>query len=433
MKRTLFTLAVAILVIYPLYSQEKAPPSFRLHRASPKSGGFIAHRLNRIDRLLQDYVDKGWIAGASALVARNGVIVYHKATGYDDLSRKTPAGKDNIFRIASQTKAVTSVAVMILYEEGKFLLDDPVSNFLPEFKNPKVIEKFNDADTTFTTVKAKREITIRDLLTHTSGLGYPDIGTKSMNALYAKANITSGIDADSVTLGPMMKKLAALPLFHQPGERFTYGLNIDVLGYLVEVVSGMTLDTFFHKRIFEPLGMNDTYFYLPKNKHSRLWSLSSEDSLKHLVSAADKSSVVSGRNPDYPNTAGTYFSGGSGVCSTPYDFAIFMQMIMNGGEYNGRRILSRSTVRIMTSNQIGDLSLGNGYAKFGLGFAIVTDAGSAKLPVSAGIWYWSGIFGSSFWIDPREHIVAQLVIQQYPFRHGEIADKFKILVYQALQ
>jgi CubicO group peptidase (beta-lactamase class C family) len=433
MKRTFFTLIVAFLVAFPLHTQEKVPPSYRLHHASPESGGFIAQRLERIDRLLQDYVDKGWIAGASALVARNGVIVYHKAIGYDDLSRKTPAGKDNIFRIASQTKAVTSVAVMILYEEGKFLLDDPISNYIPEFRNPKVIEKFNDADTTFTAVKAKREITIRDLLTHTSGLGYPDIGTKAMKAFYAKANIISGIDVGAVTLEPMMKKLASLPLFHQPGERFTYGLNIDVLGYLVEVVSGMSLDEFLHKRIFEPLGMNDTYFFLPKKKHPRLWSLTSEDSLKHLVSATDKCSVVSGRNPDYPNTTGTYFSGGSGLCSTPYDYAIFMQMIMNGGEYNGKRILSRNTVRIMTSNQIGDLSLGNGYAKFGLGFAIVTDAGSAKLPVSAGIWYWSGVFGSSFWIDPREHIVAQLVIQQYPFRHGEIADKFKILVYQALQ
>jgi CubicO group peptidase (beta-lactamase class C family) len=432
-KKTILFVAAFFLVAVPFYAQEKTPAAVKLQFASPESEGFVTKRLERIDNVLQEYVDKEWIAGASALIARNGKIVYFRSIGYDDVAKKSPVKKDAIFRIASQTKAVTSVAVMMLYEEGRFLLDDAISSYIPEFKNPKVIDKFNEADSTCTTVKAKREITIRDLLTHTSGIGYPDIGNKTMNALYAKEKMISGIDADTIRLGPMMRKLGSLPLFHQPGERFTYGLNLDVLGYLVEVLSGMSLDQFFHKRIFEPLGMNDTYFFLPKSKHARLWTLSSEDSAKHLMNARDKRSVVSGHNPDYPNTAGTYFSGGSGLCSTLYDHAIFLQTMLNGGEYNGRRILSRSTVRIMTMNQIGDLSLGNGYAKFGLGFGIITESGSAKLPISAGSCYWAGIFGSSFWFDPKEHIVAQLVLQQYPWRHGEIADKFKVLVYQALQ
>ncbi|MCX6143179.1 MAG: serine hydrolase [Ignavibacteriales bacterium] len=433
MKRLHFTLASIFLVVFALHTQNKSPHVDCLQVAAPESQGFSSARLQRIDKMLQEFVERGSIAGASAIIARNGKIVYYKAVGYDDIAKKSPARKDAIFRIASQTKAVTSVAVMMLYEEGKFLLEDPVSKYIPEFKNPKVIDKFNDADTTYTTLKAKREITIRDLLTHTSGIGYPSIGSKSMNALYAKEKIISGIDADTSRLGPMMRKLGSLPLFHQPGERFTYGLSIDVLGYLVEVVSGMSLDEFFHKRIFKPLGMNDTYFFLPKKKQARLWTLSSEDSLKHLLNAKDKRSVVSDHNPDYPNSEGTYFSGGSGLCSTAYDYAIFLQMMLNGGEYNGVKILGGNTVRMMTMNQIGDLSLYNGNAKFGLGFAVVTDLGSSRLPTPVGTYFWSGIFGSSYWVDPKEHLVAQLVLQQYPSRRGDIAEKFKVLVYQALR
>ena len=433
MKRIVFIFVSIFLIVSPFHAQEKVHQSAQLQLASPESQGFTPDRLQRIDKVLQEYVNKGLIAGASAIVARNGSIVYYKAVGYDDIATKSPAKKDAIFRIASQTKSVTSVAVMMLYEEGKFLLDDPISKYIPEFKDPKVIDKFNDADTTYTTVKAKREITIRDLLTHTSGIGYPDIGSKSMKAMYSKAKIISGIDADTSRLGPMMKKLGSLPLFHQPGERFTYGLSIDVLGYLVEVVSGMSLDEFFHKRLFKPLGMNDTYFFLPKNKQARLWTLSSEDSLKHLMDAKDKRSVVSDHNPDYPNSEGTYFSGGSGLCSTAYDYAIFLQMMLNGGRYNGARILSSNTVRMMTMNQIGDLSLYNGNAKFGLGFAVVTELGGSKLPTPVGTFFWSGVFGSSYWVDPKEHIVAQLVLQQYPSRRGDLAEKFKVLVYQALR
>ena len=427
--------ALIIISLLPARAQEAARTqhAVSLHHASPESQGFMSDRLPRIDRFLQQCVDSAWISGASAIVVRNGGIVYDKAIGFDNVEKKIPVKNKAIFRMASQTKAITSVAVMMLYEEGRFLLDDPISKYLPEFKSPQVIDKFNEADTTYTTVKAKREIKIRDLLTHTSGISYPEIGEKMMKAIYAKEKITHGIDAGDVTLAPMMKKLATLPLAHQPGERFTYGLNLDILGYLVEVLSGMSFDEFLHKRIFTPLGMRDTYFYLPKEKQGRLWTVYTLDSLRHIVNATEWHAKRGGPNPDYPNTKGTYFSGGSGLCSTPFDCAIFMQMMLNGGEYNGRRILSRNTIRMMTMNQIGDLSLYGGSAKFGFGFAVLTELGSSKLPMPAGVYYWNGIFSTYFWIDPKENIVAQLVMQQYPQTHPEIQEKFKVLVYQALR
>jgi CubicO group peptidase (beta-lactamase class C family) len=254
-----------------------------LSEALPESVGMSAERLGRIDNLVKEYIDKKWIAGATVLVARDGKIVYYKGLGYDDIGKKTSMKKDAICRIASQTKAITSVAVMMLYEEGKILLNDPVSNYIPEFKNPKVLDKFNPADTTYTTVPAKREITIRDLLTHTSGIGYAQIGSKESNAIYYKAGVVGGIGVDKIVLGDKMKILGGLPLMHQPGEKWTYGLNTDLLGYLIEVVSGMSLDEFFKKKIFEPLDMKDTYFYLPKGKRNRLATLYSEDSTKHII------------------------------------------------------------------------------------------------------------------------------------------------------
>ena len=401
-----------------------------LSEASPESVGMSAERLGRIDNLVKEYIDKKWIAGATVLVARDGKIVYYKGLGYDDIDKKTSMKKDAICRIASQTKAITSVAVMMLYEEGKILLYDPVSKYIPEFKDQKVLDKFNPADTTYTTVPAKREITIRDLLTHTSGIGYAQIGSKESNAIYYKAGVVGGIGVDKIVLGDKMKILGGLPLMHQPGEKWSYGLNSDLLGYLIEVVSGMSLDEFFRKKIFEPLGMKDTYFYLPKGKRNRLATLYSEDSTKHIIKDGETYELNGTMYVNYPNMNGTYYSGGGGLSSTAYDYSIFMQMLLNGGEYNGKRILSRSSIRMMTSNQIGDIDFGDD--KFGLGFGIVTEKGAAKTPVSPGTFSWGGMFSSSYWIDPKEKIIAQFFLQQFPNSHGEIHDKFKILVYQAI-
>lgn len=431
MKKILFFVLSILFSIIGL-SQPASPATKNIIKeVQPATAGFSSERLARIDKVLLEYVDKKWLAGGSAIIVHNGSIVYYKAFGYDDIATKKPEKKDAIFRIASQTKAITSVAVMMLYEQGKFLLDDPVSNYIPEYKDMKVLDKFNENDTTYTTVPAKRDVTIRDLLTHTSGIGYAQIGSKEANAIYYKNGIWAGLGVGKMMLGDKMKKLGSLPLFHQPGEKWTYGLNTDLLGYLVEVVSGMSLADFFQNNIFEPLGMKDTYFYLPQNKYNRLAILYSEDSTGHIIKAEKNMDVNGNVYADYPATAGTYYSGGGGLSSTAYDYAVFMQMLLNGGVYNGKQILSRNSINLMTQNQIGELSLGND--KFGLGFGIVTEKGSPKTPVSIGTFDWGGAFSSTYWIDPKEKIVAQLFINQWPNSHAEIHKKFKVLVYQALK
>jgi CubicO group peptidase (beta-lactamase class C family) len=395
--------------------------------------GMDANRLRRIDDLIKQYVDQQWIAGATAIVVRNGQVVYHKAFGVADVDSKRPQQKDDIFRIASQTKAITSVAVMILMEEGKLLLDDPIAKYIPAFGNPQVIDTFNDADTTYTTVKAKRAITIRDLLTHTSGIGYAQIGSPRAKAMYAKAGVGSQIGTPFESLESQVLKIAALPLEHHPGERFTYGLNTDVLGYLVEVVSGQSLADFFRQRIFEPLGMHDTWFYLPANKQHRLVALHTENNQQQVIKMTETpTGGIRLLDIDYPKKAGKLYSGGGGLVSTAYDYALFMQMLLNGGSLNGKRILSRNSVDMMTQNQIGNIDRGP-YEKFGLGFRITTEAGSGQLGLSTGTYSWGGAFSSTYWIDPKEKIVAQLFLNQYPNSHGDIHDKFKVLVYSALQ
>lgn len=392
--------------------------------AKPEEVGMSAERLARIDNVVNDYVSKKWFAGAAVFVARNGKIVYHKAYGFSDMDQQTPLKKDDIFRIASQTKAITSTAALILYEEGKLLLDDPVSKYIPEFKNSKVLATFNEKDSSYTTEPARSEITIRQLLTHTSGIDYPVIGSKEMTAIYAKAKIPSGIGTPGGHLGDQIKVLGSLPIKHQPGAHFTYGLNTDVLGYVVEVVSGMTLDQFFRKRIFEPLGMNDTYFYLPREKHARLVTLYEEADGKVRKAMGSK-----GITPNYPNEAGTYYSGGAGLSSTVEDYGKFLQMFLNGGTFNGNRILGRKTIELMLTDQIAESQGGN---PFGLGFGLETPKNDAQSPVSIGTFSWGGIFSTTYWGDPKEKLVCLIYKQIWPTSHGDLDAKFKELVYQSI-
>ena len=397
-----------------------------LQEAPPESVGMSSDRLRRMDAVINDYIKQGKQAGVAVLVARNGRIVYHKAYGQDDMEAGTPLKRDAIFRIASQTKAITSIGLMLLFEEGKFLLDDPVSNYIPAFKTMTVLDKYTEKDTTYTTVPAKRPITIRQLLTHTSGISYPGIGSKEAIAIYAKGRIPSGIGTPNGTLEDAMNRLAALPLLFQPGDRWSYGLSVDVVGRLIEVLSGQPLDQYLRTRLFAPLGMNDTYFYLPANLQPRLTRVYTEDASKALR----RMPVQGGISEDYPKQAGTYFSGGAGLSSTMLDYAIFLQMMLNGGEYNGKRILSPTTVRLITTNQIGDLN--QGANKFGLGFAITSEKSAARLPVSAGSYDWGGFFGTTYWVDPKENVVALLYTQKVPNSYGDLTDKFRVLVYQAI-
>jgi CubicO group peptidase (beta-lactamase class C family) len=401
--------------------------------ATPASVGMNAARLQRIDGLIKGYIDSQWIAGATCLVARNGKIIYHKAFGVSDVDTRRTLQKEDIFRIASQTKAVTSVAAMMLYEEGKFLLDDPLGKYIPAFANAQVIDQFNEKDTTYSVVKAKRAITIRDLLTHTSGIGYAQIGTPRAKAMYAKAGVTAQIGAPMQNLHDQVMKIAALPLEHHPGEKFTYGLNSDVLGYFVEVMSGQSLADFFKARIFDPLDMTDTWFYLPVNRQERLVTLHTENEAKKVVRMTSTGDIaLDDLDVDYPKANGKLYSGGAGLVSTALDYARFMQMLLNGGTYNGKRLLSKNSVDMMTQNQIGNIDRGP-FEKFGLGFGVITEYGSGKLGLSAGSFSWGGAFSSTYWIDPKEKIVAQFFLNQFPNTHAEIHDKFKALVYSAIE
>ncbi len=396
---------------------------------NPEAGGFSSTRLQRLDNAMNEWVKKEWMNGAAAMIIHDGKIVYHKAAGFNDLENKTPLKKDDIFRIASQTKAITSVAIMMLMEEGKLLLDDPVSKYIPSFKKQTVLVKFNETDTTYSTVPAKKEITIRELLTHTSGLGYAQIGSKEAIAIYAKNNITGGLGVTNSTLLDAMTRLGKMPLMHQPGEKYTYGLNTDLLGCLVEVISGSTLDDFFRTRIFEPLGMKDTYFYVPKEKAARLVNLYKEDEEGHLQKSTK--TILNGPTVvNYPLIKTGYYSGGGGLSSTIYDYAIFLQMLLNNGKYNGKQLLSGNSIRMMTMNQVGDLN--TGINKFGLGFEVVTEKGSAKTPAREGTFSWSGAFATFYWVDPKEKIVMLFFRQLESSSHSEVVEKFRNLTYQAI-
>ena len=419
---------LAILALTCLLQAGAQTSKTVLTKAPAAAGGFSEERLKRIDQNLQSWVDARQMNGCVGFISRNGKIVYQKAFGYDNIDKKTPMRTDHIFRIASQTKAITSVAVMMLYEEGSISLNDPVSKFIPEFKNPKVLDKFNMADTSWTTIPAKREVTIKDLLTHTSGIGYAQIGSKESNAMYHKNGINGGIATPYYKLDEVMKKLGALPLLHQPGEKWTYGLNNDVLGRVVEVASGMRFDQFLRSRLFEPLGMKDTYFYLPADKKARLVSLYTTDSTG-LKMMPETVTIVGKSYRDYPNMDGQFFSGVAGLSATIYDYAIFLQMLLNGGTYNGKQILSRATVRMMTSNNIGP-AVWNG-DQFGLGFGLTSREESAGTPLSEGSFEWGGMFATTYWVDPKEGLVALFFRNIWPtsFDGG---GKFKTLTYQAL-
>jgi len=422
-----------MLFVFTCYANPARTQSKVLTEAAPGAGGFSATRLTRLDSGMNAWVKNKWINGSVALIARKGKIVFYKAYGYNDENNKAPLDKNGIFRIASQTKAITTVAAMMLWEEGKFSLDDSVAKFIPSFANQKVLNTFDPKDTTYTVVPAKRPITIRDLLTHTSGLGYPGIGTPTENAIYAKYNVTGGVGITDQKLSDVMNRLGSLPLFFQPGEQWKYGLSTDVLGYLVQVWSGMLLEEFFTKRIFQPLGMKDTYFNMPATKASRLVNFFVQDS----TGAIKKQDKVFGGALDmnYPLNKTDYFSGGGGLVSTLYDYAVFLQMLLNGGQYNGVRLLSHNTVRMMTMNQIGDLFVNLGVKtenKFGFGFSIITENGSRLSPSQAGTYAWGGAFSTSYWVDPTEEMIVLIYRQMWGPHVADTDKAFRPLVYQAI-
>ena len=400
-----------------------------LETADPTRQGFIPGRLDRVDQAISDAIDDGEIAGAVALVARNGSIVYHKSFGYADIDSDISMRNDSIFRIASMTKAITSVAVMMLYEQGHFQLNDPVSRFIPEFSNPSVIV-VDEAGEMTGTRPASREIRIIDLLTHASGIGYVFIPS-NVQQLYLDGGITDGLTATDRLLGPNIRKLAGMPLLFDPGSAFAYGLSTDVLGYLVEVVSGQSLDRFFEEQIFRPLRMEDTYFYLPESKAERLVTLYAHVDGKGLVVSQGHEADLKLDNPNYPiEGAKSYLCGGAGLSSSAYDYARFIQMLLNNGELDGARLLGRKSVELMRAGRI-DWD-GDNHADFGLGFLVIGDIGKSGELGSPGAYSWGGAFNTSYWIDPSENLIAVFMSQARPVQ-SDIKEVFQTMVYQALE
>jgi len=387
--------------------------------------GFSPERLNRLDAVIQSNIENHQLAGAVMYIGRNGQTAHLKAYGLQDIENKQLMATDAIFRIASMSKAVTTVAALMLYEEGRFMLNDPVSKYIPAFANSVVAvppPPGSPPDLKYTTVPVKRPITIRDLMRHTSGLTYGD-GLAVDD--YKKANLYYWYFANhDETIGAAVDRLAKLPLHGQPGQAWQYGFSSDVLGRLVEVVSGLSLDRFIEERITRPLKMVDTSFYLPVGKESRLANVYG---LEHgqlvLKETAEKS--------DYVHGPRRCFSGGAGLLSTIGDYSRLLQMLLNEGELDGVRLLSPKTVRLMHANQVGD-KYSNDTHGFGLGFWVNDDPGFYGEIVSEGAYGWGSAYNPQYLVDPKEKIVAIFMTQLMPAGNSDLNQKFKVLTYQAL-
>jgi len=396
-----------------------------LEAGSPESVGMSTERLTRLTHTFQQYIDNGQLAGTVTLVARKGKIVYYESLGKSDVEAGKAMEKNTIFRIASQTKAIVSTGIMILQERGQLLISDPLSKYIPEFKHTTVAVK---TDTGYDVVDAKREITLRDLLTHTSGYGY---GSGVAADKWEAAGIQGWYFANrDEPILETVKRMAALPADAQPGEQFVYGYSLDILGAVIGVVSGQPLDVFLKENILDPLGMSDTYFYLPEAKASRLATVYSSTDSGMERAPAPGGMVGQGEYIKGPRKS---FSGGAGYLSTALDYARFMQMMLNQGIYNGHRILSRKSVELMTVNHLVEAKFPwAGGTGFGLGFSIVEDLGARGTLGSEGEFGWGGAYHSEYWADPKEDLLVVYFTQLIPANGLDDHGKLRALVYQAI-
>jgi CubicO group peptidase (beta-lactamase class C family) len=390
----------------------------------------------RIPELLKKAVEKKQIAGGATLIARHGKIVHQAAVGHQDVEGKVALTESTIFRIASMSKPITSAAVMVLVDDGKVSVTDPLSKFVPEFKDMKVLVPAADGRS-HEFVKANREITIHDLLTHTSGITYRLINKPILAKMYADAGVSDGLVETPGTIGDNVRKIAKLPLACQPGAAWEYGLNTDVLGYVVEVASGKPLEQFCKERLFQPLKMMDTGFYLPKDKWPRLSALYSLGAGPAIQRVGDKPVTLGTLtySATFPmHEDGKYYSGGGGMVSTVGDYFRFSQMMLNRGELDGVRVLKAETVDRMTRNQMGDLRIQfPGFDLMGYGFGILSETGkeATKEAPAVGSYSWAGAFGTFFWIDPKNEVIGVLMMQVFPPDFA-IAGEFKRLAYEAV-
>lgn len=395
----------------------------------PSDAGFSEERLERIDEVVGRYIEKKQIPGAVTLVARRGEVVHFRAHGNRDAEAGTPMTEDTLFRIASMTKPITTVALMMLWEEGRFQLDDPISKFLPQFKDMKVAvpaSHESGVGVREVLVPAKRPITVEHVLTHTAG--FPNLYRGVERREFMDAYLPEVEDKEA-TIDKLVDVFARLPLNFHPGEAWEYSRATCVAGKLVEVISGRTLDAFMKERLFEPLGMRDTFFAIPEEKVGRFAVAykPGEDQTIELLDSADE-------NSQFLQRPQGYFMGSGGLVSSTADYFRFQQMMLNGGEYDGVRILGPKTVELMTVSHTGDLPIwisGPGYG-FGLGYGVKTDLGLSKTPSSVGTFRWGGYYCTTFWVDPVEGIVGILMTQVAPNRHLNIRADFESVVYAAV-
>jgi CubicO group peptidase (beta-lactamase class C family) len=419
--------ACAVLFVTGIWAQSLGP-------AAPEQVGMSRERLARIGPMMQKNISDGQMAGGVGLIARHGKLVYFETWGLADKEGNQPMRKDSIFRIYSMTKAITAVAVMTLNEEGRFILLDPISNYLPEFAEMKVaVEKIDPVTGRRTgyTVPAERPITILDLLRHTSGLTYGALmpHDEKGELIYQKLGI-EGAERDGSTLAELIKKLASAPLVYQPGTTYHYSMSLDVLGRLVEVLSGQPLDQYFVEHIFKPLRMDDTAFYTTEEKVTRLTTLYAFDVKTKTISRSSDAMQQDGYRKK-PKA----LMGGAGLASTAMDYARFIQMLLNGGQLDGARILGRKTVELMSTDHLNDLarpgaSPPRGYG-MGLSLAINLGPGRTSQVGSQGEYNWMGAAGTSFWIDPKEQMIGVFMIQNFRDDYRK-AQQFKQLAYQAI-
>ena len=417
MKKIIFALTIIFLVS----GCSQTSSTFDL----PENQGVSSERLDRIDSYLNKAIEKNQIPGAVALIRRNNKIIYNKAFGYSDVENKIMYSTDDIFRIASMTKAVTSLAVLMLWEEGEFNLDDPIEKYIPEFKDLKVLTDFNETDSTYLSKPAENKISIRHLLTHTSGIGYGVIDEDArFKAIYKKQGIVDLFTTDSINIGSNVKKLAQLPLHHEPGEAFTYGESLDVLGYFIEVISQKSLDVFFKERIFDPLEMNDTYFYLPTTHQDRLVPIQTKKDgfwTKYQGDFYDTNYPVKG--------AKTFLSGGAGLSSTTADYSNFLQMFLNKGSFNDKQILGKKTVELVYVNQNSHIP----GSSIGLAFGLVSEKDQALGGKgSMGTITWGGYFNTFYFADPVENIIGILYKQTREIEEEKTNIEFSTLLFQSL-
>lgn len=414
--------------------------------ATPEEVGMSSLKLSYIDSLVVQYREEHKFPGGVFLVARRGQVVYYKSMGHRSLETDEPYRKDDIFRIASMTKVVTAVAIMQLYEKGKLGLDDPVAKYIPAFEEVGVMDRIHPEDSTYSTIPSNRKITIRHLLTHTSGLAYAKPRYGDLFTIYSKLGFNSriGLSHPSWSTAQIVDRIADLPLAFHPGEQYVYGYSIDVLGRVVEVVSGIDLDTYFRQNIFEPLGMEDTYFYLPKEKHGRLVPLYDYSEGKLIMYQREE--PISVGYPKFENAQA--YMGGGGLSSTAHDYARFLQSLLNAsqgpGTYSPGQVLrgtppliGRKTWELMTSDQFEKLNaagkgrdnrIGLSYA---LGFALTTRTGiEAKSP---GTFEWGGTFSTKFFVDPKEELIFVGMSQATAMYHQEFYSKMTAIIYGSIE